>query len=96
LGFITWRRDEKLRLFGINAPEVRGKSKKEGYESRDWLRRQILGKETLIQTVATKHGKDKRGKYGRYLAVVFLKTEKGCINLNDELVNKGFAVKHNY
>ncbi len=43
LGFHTWRKDEKLRLYGIDAPEVRGKSRPQGLLSRDWLRGQIQG-----------------------------------------------------
>lgn len=96
LGFHTWRRDEKLRLWGINAPELRGKNKKAGYASRDWLRGQILNQKVIIQTVATKHGKDKRGKYGRYLAIVFKQVDDECINLNQELIKKGYAVEHDY
>ena len=82
LGFHTWRRDEKLRLFGIDAPEVRGNGKQSGFLSRDALRQRILGKNVTICTI-----KDKRGKYGRYLAKIFLADE----NINNWLVDGGFA-----
>jgi len=87
LGFNAVLKGEKLRLFGINAPEVRGDSKPEGIRSRDWLRNRILNKDIVIKTI-----KDKKGKYGRYLAVIYL----GDININDELVSNGFAVYKDY
>ena len=58
---------EKLRLLDIDAPELRGSSREDGVKARDYLRRLILGKEVVISTV-----KDKKGKYGRYLATIFL------------------------
>jgi micrococcal nuclease len=46
-----------------------------------------MGKEILLETK-----KDKKGKYGRYLGEIFIKEESGSwININDTLVNKGFA-----
>jgi len=87
LGFNAALKGEKLRLFGINAPEVRGDSKPEGIKSRDWLRNRILNKDIVIKTI-----KDKKGKYGRYLAVIYL----GDVNINDELVSNGFAVYRDY
>jgi len=87
LGFNAVLKGEKLRFFGINAPEVRGDSKLEGIKSRDWLRNRILNKDIVIRTI-----KDKKGKYGRYLAIIYLDD----ININDELVNKGFAVYRDY
>ena len=92
LGFHTWRRNEKIRLFGINAPEVRGDSKPEGIKSRDWLRDKILGKEVSIQTVKARNDTDKRGKFGRYLAVIW----SDGINLNEELVRLGLAAERVY
>ncbi len=66
LGFHVWLHGEKLRLSRINTPEVRGKERPEGLISRDWLRKKIKGKESIIKTV-----KDKKGKYGRYLVEIF-------------------------
>jgi len=92
LGLKTFIKGEKIRLFGINAPEIRGKERIKGLKSRDFLREQILGKNIVIRTI-----KDKRGKYGRYLGELFLKKETGrYININDLLVKKGFAKKKDY
>jgi len=79
----------KLRLYGINAPEMRGKEKKQGTRSRDWLRRKILGKFILVYTF-----KDKKGKYGRYLAKIYM--PKKLTTVNSEMVNKGYAKEAKY
>ena len=61
---------QKIRLLGINTPEVRGSEKSQGIISRDALRQRILGKVVIIKT-----SKDKKGKYGRWLGEVF-----GCLS----------------
>ena len=87
LGFDIVMQNQKLRLFGINTPEVRGKSRPEGLESRDALRDQILHEEVLIKT-----HRDKKGKYGRYLGTVFFEGT----NINELLVERGLAEFHDY
>lgn len=97
LGFHTWVHGEKLRLFGINAPEMRGKEKVQGKVSRDWLRDKVLNKSILIETIKTKKGNDKKGKYGRYLARLYIENKDGeCLSINDELVSMGLAVYKEY
>lgn len=92
LGLHTWVKDEKLRLYRINAPEVTGRQKSAGIKSRDFLRNLILDKTVFIQTI-----KDKKEKYGRYLAEIWIKDEKGnVINVNDHLVALGFAKYQKY
>jgi len=92
LGLGSWFHGEKLRLYGINAPEVRGVERPTGLRSRDFLRSQIQGKEVILQTI-----KDKKGKYGRYLANIWLEDESGNLsNVNDLLVQQGYAVYKEY
>lgn len=92
LGLHTYLKDEKVRFNRINAPELRGPEKEEGIKSRDFLREQILGKDIVLETL-----KDKSGKYGRYLGEIHLKvSEDKYININDLLVEKGFAVYKQY
>lgn len=86
LGFDTYTM-QKIRLFGINAPEMRGDEKEAGTISRDSLRNRILGKNVRIKTI-----QDKKGKYGRYLGVIF----KDSLNINQWLVDKGLAKKQDY
>ena len=84
---------EKIRLAGINTPEVRGKSKLEGIMVRDYVRSIILGKEVIIQVF-------KKGKFGRYIAYVFFDAsymtngEKGIpCNLTEHLLGKNYGVE---
>ncbi|MDF7801861.1 thermonuclease family protein [Pontiellaceae bacterium B1224] len=91
LGLKTAVKGEKLRLHRINAPEMRGDEKVAGKASRDWLRGRILDKEIIIESI-----KDKKGKYGRYLAEIWLEENGEYININDELVAKGFAEYKEY
>lgn len=92
LGFNVWKHGEKLRLARINAPEVRGKERKKGLISRDWLRKKILHKKIIIKTIKKKRGKEKKGKYGRYIVELYLNGK----NLNDELVRVGLAEYKSY
>ena len=82
LGFSIWMKKTKFRLSRINTPEIRGQERKMGLKARDWLRQQILNKPVIIST-----RKDRKGKYGRWLADIWL--DGVCIN--DELVKQGFA-----
>jgi len=81
LGFLHYQ-EMKLRLLGIDTPELRGPEKEQGIVVRDILREMILGKEVEIST-----RKDKQGKYGRYLATIILDE----VNINKWLVDNGHA-----
>lgn len=87
LGFGIWLRDQKLRLSNINAPEVRGSSREEGLKSRDALREKILDKNVIIKTM-----KDKKGKYGRWIAEIYIDDS----SINTWLVKEGFAKTAEY
>ncbi|RLD16993.1 nuclease [candidate division KSB1 bacterium] len=88
LGLNTWLRNERIRLARINAPEIRGEDRDEGIRSRDFLRALIDGKEIVLQTI-----KDRKGKYGRFLGEIWLVSDddRKWLNVNDVLVEKGFA-----
>lgn len=87
LGHGIWIRNEPYRLYGINAPELRGWQKAGGVKARDWLRDRLAGETITIQTV-----QDKKGKYGRYLAALWI----GGQNVNREMVELGLAVENFY
>ena len=92
LGLSVWLRGEKLRLNRINAPELKGVERPKGILSRDFLKEKIEGKEITIETI-----KDKKGKYGRYLAEIWIKDKKReSININDLIVSEGFARYQKY
>ena len=86
LGFGIWAKGQKLRLSGIDTPEIRGSSRELGLVARDALRNQILGKKIIIKTE-----KDKKGKYGRWLATIYCGSDK---SINSWLLEEGFAVPY--
>lgn len=85
-GFGIWSMNEPLRLYGINAPELRGETLEEARISRNWLLAQIpIGSRIVIKTY-----KDRKEKYGRYLATIYVNDR----NINEELVVNGLAVPY--
>ncbi|TXE06393.1 thermonuclease family protein [Seonamhaeicola algicola] len=72
----------KLRLYGIDTPELRGSEREAGLVVRDIVRELILNKEVEIHSY-----KDKQGKYGRYLANIIV----NGVDLNQWLVDNGHA-----
>lgn len=86
LGLNTIRHKEKVRLYKIDTPELRGVSAEEklkGLEARDWLRDRLYkASEIIIKT-----HKDKSGKYGRLLGELVA----DGVNLNNEMLELGLA-----
>jgi endonuclease YncB( thermonuclease family) len=79
---------QTLRFYGLNAPELATPAGKVSAAwVKDWFTANAPGGKFILQTV-----KDKREKYGRYLAVI-LSTDR-LHNLNDELVAAGQAVPY--
>ena len=74
----------KLRLSGINAPEIRGEEKSLGLVSKERLSQLILNKEVIIKT-----SKDRQEKYGRWLAEIYLPDQ--IKSVNELLVSEGLA-----
>lgn len=77
---------EKVRIIGIDTPEVRGSEKVEGFIARDALRELIDGKDVVLET----HG---RGKYGRIIAEVIV---DDTIQVSHWLVRNGYGVYKEY
>jgi micrococcal nuclease len=73
------------RLASINAPELTEPERAQGLVARDYLRERLGG--------AVAEGREiimyshKRDKYGRWLITLFV----DGVNINDELVEKGYA-----
>ena len=75
------RIDITLRLYGINAPEL---STDAGKLARSWLIQRLAD----VHTVTIRTYKDKREKYGRYLATLL----DGDADINAEMIAAGQAV----
>lgn len=92
-GFRTRRSPERVRLLGVNTPEVVGATKAAGLASKqfttDWLREaETIGVvwPLLIQTFRpTEHD-----AFGRWLAMVWRIDTGAC--LNENLLESGMAV----
>ena len=87
LGFSIWIKDKSLRLYGIDAPEVRGQTRERGLVVRDWLRERIeQGQTILIESIS-----DQPDKYGRYLAILYI----DGVNINQLMIYEGLARPYN-
>ena len=85
LGFNHWMLNQKVRLYGVNTPELRGEERSEGLEVRDLVRKWApAGSDAIIRT-----HKDEQGKYGRWLAEIFMPGE--MTSINHRLVAAGLA-----
>lgn len=92
LGVSMWVRGEKVRLHRINAPELSGAERPRGEKAREALKKLVLGQYVVLQTI-----KDRREKYGRYLAELWLEREgKAPQNVNDALVRGRHAKYKRY
>ena len=87
LGFGIHFKGQKLRLLRFNAREGRGESRPLCLLSRDGRRALIGNKWVVVKTT-----RDKKGKYGRWLAEVFITVNDTQINVNDWLITEGHAV----
>jgi micrococcal nuclease len=78
-----------IRLLGINAAETRTKNlieKSQGLLAKTWLTKELVGKSLTIKTIKN----DKKDKFGRLLAEVFVEGNEISVNqkmLNENIVN---------
>jgi micrococcal nuclease len=95
LGMFIHRFD-RVRLHGIDAPEVRGASKAGGLKTKEFVKTAVgelpngalqLWIETLV---------DKSEKYGRLLAKVWFERNGTMVCLNDELCEQKLAERRSY
>ena len=88
LGFNTWINNMSIRLYGIDTPEIRGDERPDGLISKEFVLNRIpIGSKVYIKTI-----KDKTGKYGRYLGIIYY--GDNLINLNEELIANGLAKEY--
>ena len=83
----------RVRMFGINTPESRTRDLEEkarGLESKKRLTELLSDGDLVLQT-------KEKGKYGRYLGYIFKVTPKSSeapMNINEQLVQEGYAVRY--
>lgn len=95
LGFgFNWKGEDgkglRIRLAGINTPELKGSQKEAGLKSRDELKKLLSDGEIILQTI-----KDEKEKFGRYLGIIWKKEGDTWISINEKMLNEGFAEVYN-
>lgn len=105
LGLSVWVRGERIRLYGVDTPEIYGVKKdseeyQQGQKASAFAKSLIKkGTSAIVETM-----KDEKGKYGRYLAVLYIRIPEELMEgqgqiraigdffcLNDLLLAKGLA-----
>ena len=89
LGFSTWLKKQRIRLYGIDTPETRTRDldeKKYGKMATNFLLDTIKDAEV----VALRTYKDKKGKYGRILGEIIC----DGVNMNQVMVETHLAVAY--
>ena len=81
--------DEKVRLVGVNAPELHSSNpdeRRRAYEAKEFVENLCPAGESIGLDVDDLERED---KYGRTLAVVYVKIDGSWINLNVMLLRNG-------
>ena len=82
LGLRVSINSRRIRLYGINEPELKQPTLSEGQRAKAWLVRQLLAKQVTLRTI-----KDGDDKYGRLLGDIWF----GQTNINRRMVELGLA-----
>ena len=92
LGLDIVLKKQKIRLSDIDAPEMRGLEKLEGKLARDYIRNVIFNEQDSL-VILDIFGK---GKYGRWIANVWITSDTGMVCVNKMLVQNNYAVEKKY
>ena len=88
LGFDTWRRGERIRLYGVDTPECRTRDAEEkaaGFLAKEFVEDALhVGGTYRLQT-------KEKGKFGRYLGTIYLTDDT---SINAALVTEHLAVPY--
>lgn len=88
-GFGIHLPEVRVRLLGIDAPELRGPEKMQAIHSKRQLEKKILHQWVGLQTHA-----DQSCKYGRWLGVIWLPTDGELVNINMWMIQQNLAVPY--
>ena len=95
LGFDIYLK-QRCRMTGMDTPESRTRDKEEKYRgllSKAYLK--DLLKTAKNNVILRCDDDDETGKFGRVLAdVIYIKEDGSELNLNKEMINKGYAVEY--
>jgi len=72
----------RVRMYGINAPEMTGEEHERGVEAKNHLKGLIGDKDIILRSID-----DKNDKYGRILAVIYVNDYNETKGLSNQLIN---------
>jgi micrococcal nuclease len=94
LGMDIWFRNQAIRLYGVNTPELKGETLEAAKKARDFVNARLSAAvDIIVETI-----KDRTEKYGRWLARIHYATSidggKQAVwrTINDDLLTEGMAV----
>jgi len=90
LGLSVILDDQYIRFYGIDAWETRGEEREEGLKAKEYLEGRLDEGERVEIEIRPEWGQNGKGKYGRWLGVVYV----DGVNINAELVEKEHAEKY--
>jgi len=83
---------ERIRLFGIDTPEIFGIKKESEEYQRGMAAKEFVEELLKDKAIWIKTYKDKTGKFGRYLADVHIQDEEGRhVSVAKRLLDEGLA-----
>ena len=88
LGFGVWLQNQRIRMYGIDAPESRTSDKVEkvyGMAAKDFVIKWTNTGDLVLKTF-----KDGKGKYGRILGELWYND----VNINQRMIEEHHAVKY--
>jgi len=83
---------QRLRLAGINTPELRGEEREAGLAAKEALIKLLESGPLTAHSYKASAFEMPADKYGRWLAVIEVTLESGVVNVNEWLIANGFAV----
>ena len=79
---------EKVRMVGVNTPEIHPTAEPGGLEAKEFTENVCQPGTEIGLNVDDLEPKD---KYGRTLAIVYVRIDEDWVNLNAELLRRGLA-----
>ena len=93
LGFGVWMKNQRIRMYGIDAPESRTSNQTEkqyGLASKRFLESMCEDKNGLV----LRTHKDSKGKFGRILGELWRTTDYADKSINEYMIEKHHAVRY--
>ena len=93
LGFSTWLKKQRIRLYGVDTPESRTRDleeKKYGLAAKEYVKKFLDDKWLILKTETY----DAEGKFGRILGSLYRTTNYSDMSVNEYLIEKHHAVPY--